>query len=96
MVLLREQVKCFRCERMVHKTDTRLVKTMEQLPQLECFDCFRRSSTPAWKKIVQLREKCELYCEKCRYKFYSSKLVCPYCNQGDNLCKGDVSIHDLI
>ena len=96
MALLREQVECFRCGNMANKVDMRLVRTLDRKPQHECYSCFKRVGAPSWQKINRLKEKCDLFCEKCKYKFYSDKLLCPYCNQSDFLCKGKVNVHDLI
>lgn len=96
MVQILEQVQCFHCGKKVNKTSTRLVRDVNNIPQPECFSCFMVFKSPAWQKTIQLKERYELYCERCRYKFYSKKLLCPYCNNSDFICKGNLSIHDLV
>lgn len=95
MAMLRVSVNCFTCKKVVSKTEARLLRTVAAVPHYECFSCFKKNKVPDGRTAV-LSEKCELYCDKCRYKFLSNKLVCPYCNQSDFLSKGNPNVHDLM
>ena len=92
MVLLRIPVECHHCKKQIEKRTALFVKNPENEQIFQCFTCFRSNL----KRTNLDKEKIDLYCERCRYKFTSNKLRCPYCNQFDAVVKGDVTVKDLI
>lgn len=95
MIILPTRVYCYRCRKTVEKSETRYVGMLGREERFECFNCFKKDRTVPWK-AEETGERLELYCERCRYKFYSKKLFCPYCNQGDMIMKGNISVNDLL
>ena len=91
MPVLRIPVECCRCNKMVEKANARFLTRVKNERKYECFSCYKLNRNKH-KEFV----KRELYCERCRYKFKSKKLLCPYCNRSDNVVKGEVTVKDLL
>ncbi|MBS3140489.1 hypothetical protein J4479_05825 [Candidatus Woesearchaeota archaeon] len=91
MTLLRIPVECHYCKTNIERRNALTVKNTENKQLFQCFSCFRQNLTRAGAP-----GKANLYCERCRYKFTSSKLRCPYCNQFDAVIKAEVKLKDLI
>ncbi|HLC81793.1 MAG TPA: hypothetical protein VJH68_03985 [Candidatus Nanoarchaeia archaeon] len=92
MVLLRIPVECHYCRTSIERRNALAVKNTENLQLFQCFSCFRQNLI----KTGGVAGKADLYCERCRYKFTSSKLRCPYCNQFDAVIKAEIKMKDLI
>jgi hypothetical protein len=92
MVILRIPVECHFCSSKIEKRNALIVKNPINDKIFQCFSCFRRNLEKSSKEP----EKVELYCERCKYKFSSTKLRCPYCNQFDAVVKGKIVIKDLL
>jgi len=96
MPILQNRVKCKTCGELVPKTATRVVDPMSDMKTYECYACFRdRQTTPTIRKESK-RPKQEIFCTYCKYKFNSSRLVCPYCGKNDHLVRSNVKVVDLL
>ena len=91
--MLRIPVECHFCKANIERKNALTVKNPQNNPIFQCFSCFRQNSI---NRNNQPAGKAELYCERCRYKFISSKLRCPYCNQFDAVVKAEVKMKDLM
>lgn len=98
MVLLNNRVYCFRCKKSVEKTDSKYIGTVRTEERFECNSCLKRNRASPWSVNLESApaQKIDLYCERCRYKFSSKALMCPYCNQADMLMRGDITVKDLL
>lgn len=98
MELANNRVYCFRCKKSVEKTDTRFIGTVRKEDRYECLPCLKRNKSSPWSVRLEEgpMEKIDLYCERCRYKFSSRALMCPYCNQADMLIRGNITVKDLL
>ena len=91
MSILRIPVECHFCKTHIEQKNALTVKNFENKQIFQCFSCFRENLVRAGPS-----GKVNLYCERCKYKFSSAKLRCPYCNQFDAVTKADVTMKDLI
>lgn len=91
MVLLRVPVSCFRCGEVVDRSQTLVAGK-----RYECFSCYKQLKNSPWLIRQKLPEKLELYCECCRYRFKSKRLVCPYCDKEDRVVRGQIEVSDLL
>lgn len=98
MDILSSRVYCFRCKKSVEKTDTRYIGTVRKEERYECNSCLKRNKGSPWSIPLEdgPAKKLDLYCERCRYKFSSKALMCPYCNQADMLMRGNITVKDLL
>ena len=94
MPVLKLKVRCFRCNQEVDKLEARQVESVSPQSRYECFPCFKKHHNAA-KKVADAPQR-EFYCERCRYKFSSKTIMCPYCNKDDQLHKGKVTAYDLV
>ena len=98
--ILKIKVKCHRCNEEIDKLDARPMESNGPTKQYECFPCFKKynlSDSPRVKKRTSSGNgKYDLFCEKCRYKFSSRKIVCPYCDKSDHLIKSPDNILELL
>ncbi len=91
MVLLRIPIECHFCKSNVERRNALIVKNPENRQIFQCFSCFQANLTRN-----SPTGKVDLYCERCHYKFTSSKLRCPYCNQFDAVIKAEIKMKDLL
>ncbi|HIJ11798.1 TPA: hypothetical protein HA278_07095 [Candidatus Woesearchaeota archaeon] len=93
MPLLRVPVQCTTCKDAIDLSSALLVDKTQK--QYQCYACYQNNSNPAWgygKEQIKQNH----YCERCKYKFVSTKLRCPYCNKGDRLSNPNITVHDLL
>ena len=91
MAYLRVPVECCSCKKTVDKALTRKVDGLGN--DYECFTCCKLKG-----KVRESNQKIkrQLYCQKCNYKFNSTKYSCPYCSNIDFVMEGEVSVQDLL
>ncbi|MBI2102375.1 hypothetical protein HYT55_00925 [Candidatus Woesearchaeota archaeon] len=95
MAIVRARISCFRCQKSVDKTDTRFFDTVAGTRRYECFPCYQKSRN-GYLPHTESKDKRELYCERCKYKFMSRVPVCPYCSKDDSVIKAQVTAYDLV
>ncbi len=93
--MLKLKVQCYRCGKEVEKADAREVESVSKEKRYECFSCFKRYN-PRRFKVGEELQKREYYCERCRYRFHSRNMLCPYCNKADRLVEGKISVQELL
>lgn len=91
MVEIRARVSCNRCNNPVDKTQAILVDFPQKRNVYECYECFKLRKSGGANK-----QKQDFYCERCKYKFFSNKKVCPYCGRLDKVISGSFSLHELL
>lgn len=96
MVFLRIKVNCHQCGLQVERTEARALDPMANRPEYECFSCFKRTQEWEIANSKGRKEKRELYCVICKYKFKSLTVRCPYCSRTDCLTNPNVSAADLL
>ncbi|HLD01148.1 MAG TPA: hypothetical protein VJC39_05370 [Candidatus Nanoarchaeia archaeon] len=92
MVVLRSRVNCSKCKSSVDKNETILISSKNYDRTYECYSCYKKSGLK--QSGIRIRQKC--YCERCRYKFNSLTLVCPYCSKDDQVIAADISISNWL
>lgn len=95
MAVLKLKVRCYRCNKEVDKNEARPMPSLDKQGRYECFPCFKKTSM-AKKPKPNTEKRYDLFCDRCRYKFSSKTLICPYCNKDDQLHKGKVTAYDLV
>ncbi|MBU1111981.1 MAG: hypothetical protein ABIG93_00765 [archaeon] len=96
MTILQNRVKCKTCGELVPKTATRVVNPLSEMKTYECYACFRDRQTRPVVRGSPERAKQEIFCTYCKYKFNSSRLVCPYCGKSEYLVRSNVKVVDLL
>tara|TARA_Y100000031_G_C7879862_1_gene230213 strand:- start:25 stop:276 length:252 start_codon:yes stop_codon:yes gene_type:complete len=82
---------------MVEKSQTRLLNPLVKNKVYECYSCFKGKKNSMFKIYdEQPKQKKELFCGHCRYKFRSTKMNCPYCGKRDYLVERNVTVVDLL
>ena len=79
------------CDQSIQKIDSVLIDAANV--QRACYPCFKNN-----KMLFKIQQgfKQEMYCERCKYKFSSKSLVCPYCSKGDRIVKGNMTVRDIL
>ena len=98
MALVDSKVNCYSCNESVSKSNTRLFNLYGKGNVYECFGCFKgnKGGIPHILSQSKEKQKQNLFCNQCRYKFSSRKAVCPYCGKSSNLVVSNVTAVDLL
>lgn len=87
---------CITCGKKVDVAQSRVVSTSLGKSKYECFGCYKANKNSILAPAPGKMEKLNLYCARCKYKFKSRELLCPYCSQGDLVVRSDISVRDLL
>ncbi len=97
MAILQKKVKCSICGTLVPLTATRLVDPLSLNKSYECHSCFKdKKTSPLSRNLGQKPIKKELFCSYCKYKFTSSRKVCPYCGKAEYLVPSNLKAVDFL
>ncbi len=95
MPILKLKVRCYKCNKEVDKLEAKEVPSIGTMARYECFPCFKKVAQ-AKRPKANTERRFDLFCDRCRYKFSSKTIMCPYCNKDDQLHKGKVTAFDLV
>jgi len=87
---------CVTCGKNIDVAQSRVVSAVSGKNKYECFGCYRTSKNSLMAPPPSKAQKLNLYCARCKYKFKSRDLLCPYCSQGDLVVRSDISVGDLL
>lgn|SRR3989344_254854 len=95
--VLKVKVPCYRCHEEVDKLQARQLDSPSGTKRYECFSCFKKFNlTPSVARRAGSGTGFKLYCERCRYKFTSHKVLCPYCSKADYVVKRPDDVLELV
>ena len=93
---LRITVNCIRCKEEVDKNQTLMTRTSANEPRYECYRCYKNGKSAPTGGKGEMKQKINMYCERCRYRFSSKNSTCPYCSKNDKITSANVTIQDLL
>ena len=95
--IYQNKVKCSSCGELVPKTATRVLNPFDHEKSFQCYSCFKNKKTSPLTQFDDSGEvKREFFCVFCKYKFKSTKMVCPYCGKSENLAETNVKMVDIL
>lgn len=89
------KVSCITCEKNVDTLQARSL-TLSGKQKYECFNCYRQNKNSPSSSSQERNTKLDLFCARCKYKFHSRDLLCPYCSQSDLVTRADLSVKDFL